>query len=204
MKKIYLTVMLIPICLHSFAAPNLESQEETKLIVQNSSNTTLPDNSRIGTSQEIVSDSNRSYLSHPLSAETHSQSIEKSGKADAVTPQVSVYKSIIKVIGALMLVLCIIFLLAVVVKRSGFQGGSRGKKIVIRESLSLGPKEKLVLVDFAGESLLIGVAAGRVSLVKSTPLLKDKIESPARCTLGARNAIDFQHKLNEFLLKGQK
>lgn len=117
---------------------------------------------------------------------------------------ISPSRSIVKVIGALGVVLLIIFAVANIAKRTGFTTINRGKKMVLRETLSVGAKERLVVVDFAGESLLIGVASGKVNLVKSVPLLGfDSSELPAP-HLGAKTAMDFQNKLNEFLLKGQK
>lgn len=113
-------------------------------------------------------------------------------------------RSIGKVVLALIVVVGLIFAVAAVLKRAGLSSLNRGKQLVLRESLSVGAKERLVVVDFAGESLLIGVASGNVNLVKSVPLLGvDSSNSPA-AHLGARNPLDFQHKLNEFLLKGQK
>lgn len=113
-------------------------------------------------------------------------------------------RSIVKVIGALGVVLLVIFGVASIAKRTGLTAINRSKKLVLRETLTVGSKERLVVVDFAGESLLIGVASGKVSLVKSVPLLGfDSSELPAP-HLGAKTAMDFQHKLNEFLLKGQK
>ncbi|HEY7772668.1 MAG TPA: flagellar biosynthetic protein FliO [Marinagarivorans sp.] len=113
-------------------------------------------------------------------------------------------RSIGKVALALIVVVGLIFAVAALLKRAGLSSLNRGKQLVLRESLSVGAKERLVVVDFAGESLLLGVASGKVSLVKSVPLLGvDSSDLPA-AHLGARNPLDFQHKLNEFLLKGQK
>ena len=37
--------------------------------------------------------------------------------------------------------------------------------MILRSSLSVGPKEKIILLDVGGESLLIGVTQGGISLI---------------------------------------
>lgn len=140
---------------------------------------------------------NATVLASPLTNK------KETGNALA-TSGLSPARSIIKVLGALMVVLLVIVVVAGLLKRTGFTALKRGKQLVLRETLNVGAKERLVVVDFAGESLLIGVASGKVNLVKAVPMLGfDSSELPSP-HLGAKTAMDFQHKLNEFLLKGQK
>lgn len=49
-------------------------------------------------------------------------------------------------------------------------------RIKIAESVAVGPKERIVLVDFEGQSLLIGVSAG--GLIQIDPKLS--VASPAQ------------------------
>lgn len=107
-----------------------------------------------------------------------------------------------KVVLGLALVLGVIGLLAWLSKKIGIQRLVNHKKIRLRESINVSSKEKLILVDFAGESLLLGVGGGRITLIKSMPELPAAQSEPVKPSLGAKNALDFQHKLNEFLLKG--
>lgn len=48
----------------------------------------------------------------------------------------------------------------------GLMPASRGR---VHASLAVGPRERVVLVEFAGEALVLGVAPGRVSLLKELP-----------------------------------
>lgn len=115
---------------------------------------------------------------------------------------ISIGEVLIKVFIGLAIVLSIIGLLAWLSNKAGINRLTQHKKIHLRESLNLSAKEKLVIVDFSGESLLLGVTTGKISLLKSVsqlPVAKGDEEKPV---LGAKNALDFQHKLNEFLLKG--
>lgn len=60
------------------------------------------------------------------------------------------------------LVLGLIFALAWVMKRVRGRSVRRGGELRIRASLALGAKERLVLVEAAGEHLLLGVGAAGV------------------------------------------
>ena len=59
----------------------------------------------------------------------------------------------------LVLVLTAIVVLALVVRRSGVGRGAVGDELRIEASLALGPKERLLVVEVAGERVLIGSSA---------------------------------------------
>ncbi|HEX7385252.1 MAG TPA: flagellar biosynthetic protein FliO [Burkholderiaceae bacterium] len=63
------------------------------------------------------------------------------------------------------------------------RGGSRGGRVLrTHASLALGTRERAVLVEAAGQFLLLGVAAGRVSLLHrydAAPELPTHVEQPA-------------------------
>lgn len=70
----------------------------------------------------------------------------------------------------LMLVLCVIFLLAWLMRRvTGIQGSKQHIKIL--SAINVGTRERAVLVEVAGEQLLLGVASGQVNFLH-------KIERP--------------------------
>lgn len=119
-------------------------------------------------------------------------------------PSISMSEVVVKVVIGLGIVLVVIGLLAWLSNKTGINRLANNKKIRLRESVSLSSKEKLVIVDFAGESLLLGVGGGKVSLLKSVPQLPLTQAQQSKSSLGAKNALDFQHKLNEFLLKGSQ
>ena len=110
--------------------------------------------------------------------------------------------SIIKMLGGLAVVVTFIFLVAALARRTGLTQMVKYKKIHLRETIAIGTKERLVLVDFYGQSLLLGVSEGSIALLKTVPQSQNEVTEPT--SLGAKTVTDFQQKLNAFLLKGQK
>lgn len=66
------------------------------------------------------------------------------------------------VILSLLFVVGLIFAAAWAVKRFGAAGFSGNQHMKILSVLSVGPREKIMLVDVAGKQLLLGVAPGNV------------------------------------------
>ena len=70
--------------------------------------------------------------------------------------------------GMLVIVLALLFLVVYGLKRFSAKRGHRGeKRISVIEAHHLSPKEKLVLVEVAGERVLIGVTPQQISRIKS-------------------------------------
>jgi flagellar protein FliO/FliZ len=67
-----------------------------------------------------------------------------------------------EVFGALALVVLLIFGLALAAQRLRLGRGASGKHLRIVDALALGTRERLLLVDVAGERVLLGVAGGRI------------------------------------------
>ena len=67
-----------------------------------------------------------------------------------------------QVFGALALVVVLIFGLALAAQRLRLGRGVSGKHLRIVDALALGTRERLLLVDVAGERVLLGVAGGRI------------------------------------------
>lgn len=69
---------------------------------------------------------------------------------------------------SLVLVLALIVAVAWILRRlRGVQGSSRGAGIEVVAELAVGPRERVVLIEVAGERLLIGVAQGSVRPLQS-------------------------------------
>lgn len=64
--------------------------------------------------------------------------------------------------GALALVVLLIFGLAVAAQRLRLGRGASGRHLKVVDALALGARERLLLVDVAGERVLLGVAGGRI------------------------------------------
>jgi flagellar protein FliO/FliZ len=80
-----------------------------------------------------------------------------------------------EVFGALALVVLMIFGLALAAQRLRLARGVSGKHLRIVDALALGTRERLLLVDVAGERVLLGVAGGRIERlhVLATPATGD-------------------------------
>ena len=133
----------------------------------------------------------------------------KAHKSPAIaysSPMPSTTATLLKALGGLVIVVLTIFAASALAKRVGLTNVSLRKRIQVRENVVVGSKERLVLIDFAGQSLLLGVTAGSISLIKSVPQSSVGGQDLAKKenSLGAKTAIDFQQKLNAFLLKGQQ
>jgi flagellar protein FliO/FliZ len=107
-----------------------------------------------------------------------------------------------RVLFALTLVILAVVALAWVSKKLGLAQTGGRRYLRLREQLVLGHKERLILVDFAGETLLLGVTSQQIQLLQGAPQLPEQGESLS--PLAARNTADFQKKLHAFLTKGHK
>lgn len=81
-------------------------------------------------------------------------------RSTAIEPGSADY--ILKVTVGLAIVVALIFLLAWLVKRMGSFHLSGNDQFKVLASLVVGQKERLMLVEIAGEQILIGVAPGQV------------------------------------------
>lgn len=70
---------------------------------------------------------------------------------------------------ALVIVLLVIFGCAWCVKRLRTFARPQGRVLAIVDDLAVGQKERVVLIACGGERLLVGVAAGQVSLLRIVP-----------------------------------
>ena len=83
-------------------------------------------------------------------------------------------------LGSLLFVLIVIFSLAWLLKMTRLVNPGQGQMNVIA-SLTLGSKEKIMVVEVAQEQFLLGVTAGQINLLTKleTPLTKPKGQEPA-------------------------
>ncbi|RAU16564.1 flagellar biosynthetic protein FliO [Nitrincola tibetensis] len=76
------------------------------------------------------------------------------------------FAAIVQMVLGLLLVIAVIFIIAAIMRRVAFLPGQH-KKLRIVAALSLGQKERVVLVQVGDEQLLLGVSQGQVTLLKS-------------------------------------
>lgn len=135
---------------------------------------------------------------------TESLPIKRSSRVAGIEPSgFSPEKAAFKAVGGLLLMLGFLFLVAYLAKRKGLMQNNHRRQLHLRETLSLGAKEKLAVVEFAGESMVVGITAHNIRLIRAVKKCEsDEYESNPE--LGAKTAFDFQAKLNDFLLKGSR
>lgn len=82
--------------------------------------------------------------------------------------------------GSLLLVIGLILVCAWLLKRMGSLQSSGGSLLKVRASLSVGLKERVVLVEAAGETLLLGVSPGGVTCLHrfEAPLPAEASQAP--------------------------
>jgi flagellar protein FliO/FliZ len=109
------------------------------------------------------------------------------------TPPVSLgMGSVIQVAVMLLLVIGLILLMAWLVRRVGGFNLHGGQVIRIVAGLSISHRERLLLVDVAGQQLLLGVSPGRIETLH-------RFESPV-VTLGEDTvALPFAERLAQFI-----
>lgn len=71
------------------------------------------------------------------------------------------------VVFGLLFIVALIFIIAWVLRRMGSVSMLSGQPMKIVAALSVGAREKVLLVDIAGQQVLLGVAPGRVSHLQS-------------------------------------
>ncbi|MBI4696174.1 MAG: flagellar biosynthetic protein FliO [Gammaproteobacteria bacterium] len=74
-----------------------------------------------------------------------------------------------QVIGALLLVVIAIFVVAALAQRVRRLQQGRGRVLQIVDGIALSARDRLVLVDVAGERLLLGVSPGRIERLHVLP-----------------------------------
>ena len=101
---------------------------------------------------------------------------------------------LLQVSGALVLILAIIFIVAWLAKRLGFAGksaGSRGLKV--SASTSVGPRERVVIVEVEDARLVLGVTASSINVLHTLPPAPVTVEANAQAT------ADFQSVMKSLL-----
>ena len=87
---------------------------------------------------------------------------------------------------ALLIVLGVVFALAFALKKMRAISGGGANGIEVLAQASLGAKERAVIIRVEGSRLLLGVAAGNVSLLQVLPPVQPGAELPAVSDAAAR------------------
>jgi len=90
--------------------------------------------------------------------------------------------SLLRVFGSLGIILATVFALAWLLKRSGSLSHGRGGKLRVVDVLSLGQRERVVVVAVGDQQLVLGVAPGRVQTLHTIdePFVEDETHTGPR------------------------
>ena len=114
---------------------------------------------------------------------------------------------LLKTIVALVCVLVIFVVLALLTKRLHRYGQSQHRDLSVLSSMSVGTRERLMVVQVGEAQLLLGVTPSRIDnlFVLDTPLRsgikKEDPLSDISLTATDRSAVNFRAKLNQFIGK---
>ncbi|MCT4712178.1 flagellar type III secretion system protein FliO [Enterobacteriaceae bacterium H11S18] len=114
-------------------------------------------------------------------------------------PAVSASSSLVQVSGALTAIILFILLAAWLVKRFGF-GGKVGapKGLKVSASTSVGPRERVVIIDVEDARLVLGVTASQITHLHTLPPAAVSQE-PA-----SSEQVDFQSVMKNLLKRNGK
>ncbi len=134
------------------------------------------------------------YVGSALATEVK---VADSLKAELLTPK-PIGSSVWQMALGLVAVLVVIFLLAWLMRRVTGLQNTRGH-IKIISAINVGTRERAVLIEVAGEQLLLGVAAGRVNLLHkiSTPIPAAKTAAVS----AEKSKLDFSSSLQNAVEK---
>lgn len=97
----------------------------------------------------------------------------------------------------LIVVVGLIFLLGYLMRRVGPMAPQGGQHIRVISSYPLGPRDRLALVEVAGQQMLLGISPGRINTLHVFP-------EPVVDTNGEATSGDFARKLQAILKREQK
>lgn len=85
-----------------------------------------------------------------------------------------------QMLGSLLAVVVLILVVAAVLRRMPGAGLGRSGALKLRASLSLGTRERIVMVDAGDKTLVLGVAPGRVNTLHVMDVLPEDEVEPVR------------------------
>ena len=109
--------------------------------------------------------------------------VDFSNAAEEIAPPISYSSSLLQMMLGLAATVVMIFVVVWLIKRVGYTGYSATNKMKIKSTLPLSPKEKLLLIEVEGETMLIGVAPGFVGLLKTLEIDQKKQVTAANRTI---------------------
>lgn len=117
---------------------------------------------------------------------------EAADKIPAIEPDSSY---LLKLTAGLLAVLCIVFLLAWLVKKFQLVPGSNNGLINLVSAISVGQRERIALIQVGEEQILIGLSPGNINKLH---VLKNPLPAATQRNI---TSTSFQQKFNQLLNK---
>lgn len=131
-------------------------------------------------------------------APTPSQPASSPVKSSQMAPGIDTVPAVLNVVLSLLLVIAAIFASIWGAKRLSGLSVPANKNMRVLGGMSVGPKERVVLIDVAGKQILIGVAPGSVNCVHAFDEPQVDLDETGVAASGA-----FADKLSQFLRPGK-
>lgn len=172
-------------CSIAFAQPALESPSAETTTTE----TNMPEESALGAS---VSETNPVEKIQPVVPVT---TVQKSVAAGSQVPKISSGASLLNLALGLVLILLLIFALAWLARRMGQGGMLSNSHIKVMAAMPLGTRERLLVVDVAGQQLLLGITATQINTlhVFAEPVI-DKNQAMGHSEFGKKLIAILQQK----------
>jgi flagellar protein FliO/FliZ len=122
------------------------------------------------------------------------EAASKQGSADAISSS----SYLLKLSLGLVLVICLVFFLAWLVKKMHIVQNSNNGLINIISAISVGQRERIALIQVGEEQILIGLTQGRIDKLHT---LKKPVDATQPSTVAASN---FQQKFQQLLNKDKR
>lgn len=119
---------------------------------------------------------------------------------------------LLQTLTGLVFVVCMIFALGWLARRMNLTGLQRNQHCRILATMPVSAREKVILVDIAGQQLLLGVAPGNITTLHAFDKPVIETAEPASTSaavksqsrLAATSPAEFSRKLAEFLGQGNR
>jgi len=99
--------------------------------------------------------------------------------ANAAAQDISSGGGVLQIFGSLALVVATILIIGWVARRLRAVPQGRGGRLTVIDEVSIGPKERAVILQVDGIHLVLGVGEGRVSILHRSPAVVDRAEAGA-------------------------
>jgi flagellar protein FliO/FliZ len=121
--------------------------------------------------------------------------------ATAATQDLDSGGGVLQIFGSLALVLATILVIGWIARRVRAIPRSRGGRLKLIDEVTIGPKERAVILEVDGMHLVLGVGEGRVTILHRAPAISSRTEIEPATEVGADRSGSFLDVLKRSLSK---